>query len=225
MNGGSSYSEFVCFGDGHDDLVWILNRNIKTVASSCVNNEPDYKLQAGQIPTRMTIMRNLIYILLLVATVLVPAFGQKAAAGTNDPTKGVHDTFDRLVEGIKQADAAKVMGVYEKSDRILFFNNNGTATMGWDTMRQNRESLYTKTKNVSLDITGLRIEMLGKTAAYATCKWKQSQEFDGKLENASGRMTLVFKLIGKDWKIVHLHTSPDNPSATRPVFPSEKQNN
>jgi ketosteroid isomerase-like protein len=165
---------------------------------------------------------------LLVALALIVlcgmSYGQKAAAGTNDPTKGVHDTIDRLVEGIKQLDVDKVMSTYEKSDRILFFNNNGSVTIGWDNMKANRESLYAKTKNVTLELTGLRIEMLGKTAAYATCKWKQSQEFDGKLENASGRMTLVFKLIGKDWKIVHLHTSPDNPAPTRPVLPSERDN-
>lgn len=169
-------------------------------------------------------MRNLRYIFLLMIALSMSAYGQKAATGTIDPTKGIRETFDRLVDGIKTADAAKVMSVYEKSDRILFFNNNGTVTMGWDTMKANRESLYAKTKNVTLDITGLRIEMLGKTAAYATCKWKQSQEFDGKLENASGRMTLVFKQIGKEWKIVHLHTSPDNPPASRPVLPSEREN-
>jgi ketosteroid isomerase-like protein len=169
-------------------------------------------------------MKNIVFILLLSALFAVAAFGQKAAAGkAPDATTGVRDAFDRLVEGIKQSDAAKVMSVYEKSDRILFFNNNGTATIGWDNMRANRESLYAKTKNVSLDITGLRIEMLGKTAAYATCKWKQSQEYDGKLETASGRMTLVFRLIGKDWKVVHLHTSPDNPAASRPVLPSERE--
>lgn len=169
-------------------------------------------------------MKNISCILFLIAAASISAFGQKSAAGTPDPTKEVQATFDRLIEGIKQADAAKVMSVYEKSDRILFFNNNGTATIGWDNMKANRESLYAKTKNVSLDITGLRIEMLGKTAAYATCKWKQSQEFDGKPENASGRMTLVFKMIGKGWKIVHLHTSPDSPAATRPVLPSEREN-
>jgi ketosteroid isomerase-like protein len=68
----------------------------------------------------------------------------------------------------------------------------------------------------------VRIEMLGGTAAYLTCKWKQSQEYNGKLETASGRMTLVFQKIGKDWKIVHLHTSPDNPDPSRPVLPSER---
>jgi len=137
--------------------------------------------------------------------------------------KGVRDAFDRLVEGIKQADAAKVMSVYQNSDKILFFNNNGTATISWETMKKNRESLYANTKNVSLDVTGLRVEMLGKDSAYITCKWKQQQEYSGKLETASGRMTLVFRLIGKDWKVVHLHTSPDSPDAARPVFPSERE--
>jgi ketosteroid isomerase-like protein len=169
-------------------------------------------------------MKRVFLTFLTIVLAATCAFGQKAApAAKPDPTKGVRETIDRLVEGIKQVDVTKVMGVYEKSDRILFFNNNGSATIGWDTMKANRESLYAKTKNVTLELTGLRVELLGKTAAYATCKWKQSQEFDGKLESASGRMTLVFKLIGKDWKIVHVHTSPDNPAPTRPVLPSERE--
>jgi hypothetical protein len=36
-------------------------------------------------------------------------------------------------------------------------------------------------------------------------------------------MTLIFKKIGKDWKVVHLHTSPDNPPEGRPVLPSERE--
>lgn len=163
-----------------------------------------------------------VYVLIILAS--LSAFGQKAAVGKVDPSKGVHDAFDRLIDGIKQVDVDKVMASYEKSDRILIFNNNGSATIGWDNIKTNVTASYSKVTNVTLDITGLRIEMLGKTAAYVSCKWKQSQENDGKLENASGRMTLVFKLIGKDWKIVHRHTSPDNPAATRPVFPSEREN-
>jgi ketosteroid isomerase-like protein len=114
------------------------------------------------------------------------------------------------------------MSVYENSSRKLFFNNNGSVTQGWDAMKALREESYAKTKNVNIDVTGLRIEMLGPSAAYVTCKWKQSQEYNGNLENSSGRMTLVFKKIGTEWKVVHLHTSPDNPPATRPVAPSER---
>lgn len=166
--------------------------------------------------------------IIFTATVILLAFsaglGQKsAAAKPADPTKPIHDVIDRLVEGIRQSDADKAMSVYDNSDRILFFNNNGTVTQGWKTMKDLRTESYAKAKNVTLDITGLRIEMLGPTAAYATCKWKQSQETDGKLETSSGRMTLVFQKIGKDWKVVHLHTSPDAPAANRPVLPSERQ--
>lgn len=172
-------------------------------------------------------MKKTAFVLSIIFVFALTTFAQK----TNkpiivkpDPKKDVEATFNRLVEGIKQIDVTKVMSVYDNNDRILFFNNNGSATIGWENMKKNRETLYPNTKNVSLDITGLRIEILGKDAAYATCKWKQQQEYNGKLESASGRMTLVFRLIGKDWKIVHVHTSPDNPDASRPVFPSERVN-
>lgn len=154
------------------------------------------------------------------------ALGQKAAAAAKpDPSKGVRDAFDRLVEGIKQVDVAKLMSVYEKSDRTLFFNNNGSVTMGWTQMKENRDSSFAKTKNVALETTGVRVEMLSPTSAYVSFKWKQQQEYDGKLETASGRTTLIFKKIGKEWKAVHLHTSPDNPGLTRPVLDSERIKN
>lgn len=169
-------------------------------------------------------MKKITLIVFVVIICTIAGFGQKAAAAKVDPARGVHDAFDRLVEGIKQIDVDKVMSGYEKSPRLLIFNNNGSATIGWDTVKGNNEKIYAKLKNVSLEITGLHIEMFGRGGAYVTCKWKQSQENEGKLENASGRMTLVFKLIGKDWKIIHRHTSPDNPDASRPVFPSERPN-
>ena len=116
------------------------------------------------------------------------------------------------------------MSIYKNSEDILFFNNNGSVTRGWEQMKTNREASYKNASNVNLETTGVRVEMLGANSAYLTCKWKQQQETGGKLETASGRMTLVFQKIGKEWKVVHLHTSPDNPSATRPVLDSERTN-
>jgi ketosteroid isomerase-like protein len=170
-------------------------------------------------------MKNFAIVLLFMLAFAFTGFAQKnkGLVVKPDAKKEVQAAFDRLTDGIRQADWKKVMSVYDNSERILFFNNNGSATIGWENMRANRESLYANTKNVTLDITGLRVEILAKDSAYVTCKWKQTQEYKGKLESASGRMTLVFRLIGKDWKVVHLHTSPDNPDATRPVFPSERE--
>lgn len=169
-------------------------------------------------------MKKALFAILIVSLFSLAVYSQKAAVGKPaDPAKGVRDAFDRLVEGIEQVDAEKVVNAYDKSTRLLIFNNNGTATLGWDTVKSNVESTFARVKNVTLEITGLRVEMLGKTNAYVSCKWKQTQEFDGKLEDSSGRMTLIYKLVGKEWKITHRHTSPDRPDATRPVFNSERQ--
>ncbi len=172
---------------------------------------------------RMRNLRMMFAPVCLVLLLLLPALGQKAASAAKpDPTKPVRDAFERLLEGIRQADAAKVMSVYDNSPRTLFFNNNGTVTLGWETMKNNRESSYQKTKDVALEVKGVRVEMLGPAAAYISCTWTQSQIYDGKLENAAGRMTLIFKKVGKEWKVVHLHTSPSVPAADRPILDSEK---
>ena len=160
-------------------------------------------------------------VLLVISSV---TYAQKHSVAKADPAKAVRAAFDRLIDGIKQVDADKVLAAYEKSERLLVFNNNGSATIGWDNVKNNVTSSYVKAANVSLDVTGVRVEMLGTLSAYVSCKWVQRQEYDGKLENASGRMTLIYRKIGTEWKIVHRHTSPDNPGPTRPVLPSERAN-
>lgn len=168
-------------------------------------------------------MKKIIFLSFIILTLVFTAFGQKKTAAKADPAKEVRAAFDRLVEGIKQADAEKVMSVYDKNERTLFFNYNGTATIGWQNMMDNRKSTYANSKNVNLEPTGVRVEILSATSAYVSCKWKQSQEFKGDLESSSGRMTLVFKKIGKDWKVVHLHTSPDTALENIVIPASERE--
>lgn len=167
-------------------------------------------------------MKKIVVIFITIFVFVAAALGQKTATVKTDAAKDVRGAFDRLVEGIKQVDVDKVMAAYDKNDRILIFNNNGSATIGWDNLKANVTASYAKVSNVSLEVTGVRVELLGKSSAYLSCKWKQSQETDGKLESSAGRMTLVFVLSGKNWKIVHRHTSPDKPDPNRPVFPSER---
>jgi ketosteroid isomerase-like protein len=138
-------------------------------------------------------------------------------------SKSVRATFDKLIEGIRTTDVDMVTGVYQNSPNTLYFNNNGTVTRGWEQDRKNRESLYKNASDVKLEVRDVRVEMLGTTGAVVTSLWTQTQEYNGVPESASGRMTVVFKKIGKDWKAIHLHTSPDRPDTTRPVFPSERQ--
>ena len=169
-------------------------------------------------------MKKIAFISLLILIAAASSFGQKTAgaAAKAGPATSVREAFDRLAEGIRQVDATKVMSVYDNNERTLFFNNNGSVTMGWTQMKENRASSFAKTKNVTLETTGVRVEMLSPLSAYVSYKWKQTQEYDGKLESATGRTTLVFKKVGKDWKVVHTHVSPDNVPPTRPLLDSER---
>ena len=146
----------------------------------------------------------------------------KPKISTETPgSQSVVAAFNTLINGIRHADVNAVTSVYLESPRLILFNGNGTVTKGWDQMRRNRESSYPDIKDVKLDVRDLSITMLGRDGAVVSCLWTQSQTFKGTPETATGRMTLVFKRVGKDWKAIHLHTSPDRPDPSR-VLPSEQ---
>jgi ketosteroid isomerase-like protein len=146
-----------------------------------------------------------------------PAVTAAAAPGS----AAVQNAFNKLVDGIRHANVNEVTSVYWNSPRLALFNNNGTVTRGWDQLRKNRESSYPDLKDVKLDVRDVAITMLGRDGAVVTCLWTQSQNYKGTPESATGRMTLVFRRVGNDWKIIHLHTSPDKEDPSR-VMPSEQ---
>jgi ketosteroid isomerase-like protein len=145
----------------------------------------------------------------------------KMATSDAPGSQSVVAAFNALINGIRHADVKAVTSVYLNSPRLILFNSNGTVTRGWEQLRKNRESSYPDLKDVKLDVRDLSITMLGRDGALVSCLWTQSQTYKGTPETATGRMTLVFKRVGKDWKAIHLHTSPDKPDPSR-VLPSEQ---
>src|SRR3954453_4119921 len=136
-------------------------------------------------------------------------------------SEGVLAAFNKILEGIRRANVDEVTAPYWNSKQLILFNNNGTVTRGWDQMRKNRESSYPDMKDVKLEVRDVHVTMLGRDGALVTCLWTQSLNFKGAPETATGRMTLVFKRLGTDWKAIHLHTSNDKPDPSR-VTPSEQ---
>ena len=145
----------------------------------------------------------------------------ETSGGQTSPSGSVLAAFNNLLDGIRNADVKAATEAYQNTPRLLLFNYNGTVTKGWDQMKANRAASYPNMKDVKLEVRDLRVTMLGTAAALITCQWTQSMIFNGTPETDTGRMTIVFRKIGKDWKAVHLHTSPDNPDPSR-VPPSEQ---
>jgi ketosteroid isomerase-like protein len=137
-------------------------------------------------------------------------------------TLGPEAAFNALIEGIRHADIDAVTAAYWNDRRLSLFNYNGTVTKGWDQVRKNRESSYPEIKDVKLDVRDLSVTMLDVNSAVVTCLWTQSQSYKGVPETASGRMTLVFKRFGNEWKAIHLHSSPDMPNPAA-IPPSEQR--
>ena len=129
--------------------------------------------------------------------------------------------FDKIIEGIRRANVDMVTGGYWNNAALILFNYNGSVTKGWDQMRKNREASHPDIKDVKLDVRDRHVVMLGTNGAVVTCLWTQTQTYKGEPDSASGRMTLVFKRVGNEWKAVHLHTSPDKPDASR--IPASEQ--
>jgi ketosteroid isomerase-like protein len=143
------------------------------------------------------------------------------ATQTQPSGNPVVDAFNKLLDGIRKTDVNEVMSVYWNSPQLIHFNNNGTVTKGWQQVKKNRESSYPDLTDVKLEVRDVSVTMLGRDGAVVSCLWTQSQTYKGTPETATGRMTLVFRRIGKEWKAVHLHTSPDKPEPSR-VLPSEQ---
>jgi len=143
------------------------------------------------------------------------------AGGKVTSTGSVLAAFNNLLDGIRHADVKAATGAYQYTPRRVLCNYNGTVTRGWDQLKQNREASYPGMKDVKLDVRDLRVTMLGRDAALITCLWTQSMTFRGTPETDSGRMTIVFRKVGKDWKAIHLHTSPDRVDPTR--IPASEQ--
>lgn len=150
-----------------------------------------------------------------------PTTKRNSAGGSTAPSTGVLAAFDKIIEGIRKSDVDLYMSGYWNSPQLILFNYNGTVTRGWDQLKKNRESSFPQSTDVTLDIKDRHVTMLGTGGAVVTCVWTQSLTFNGKPETDTGRMTLVFRKVGNEWRAVHLHTSPDNPDPSR-VTPSER---
>jgi ketosteroid isomerase-like protein len=137
------------------------------------------------------------------------------SAQAASPSSAVLTAFNKIVNGIRHSNVDLYASGYWNNPSLILFNYNGSVTKGWDQMRRNREASYPDAKDVKLDIRDYHMQMLGRDGAVVTCLWTQTQSFKGVPDSASGRMTLVFKRVGTEWKAIHLHTSPDKPDASR----------
>jgi beta-aspartyl-peptidase (threonine type) len=147
-------------------------------------------------------LRSLPVVFLLIAVFAAAQISQKNAAPNDNAVEHVLRTQQ---DAWNHHDLDGFMAGYWNSAELTFFAG-AKQTGGWQATLDRYRTTYASPGHEMgmLEFSGLRIEMLGPSAAFVRGAWHLTMS-DGKTPH--GLFTLVFRKFPEGWKIVHDHTS------------------
>lgn len=117
----------------------------------------------------------------------------------------IRNMLERQAKDWNAGDIDAFMEAYWKSPRLTF-SSGGEVTRGWDKTLENYKKRYpTKDDMGYLKFSHLYIDELGEDHAMVLGRWYLRRD-----EPVGGSFTLVLRKFGKDWRIIHDHTSRDS---------------
>ncbi len=138
--------------------------------------------------------------LVLLMCVAAGAQEQKRDAKAEAAIRAV---LDAQAAAWNRGDIEGYMDGYARSDSIVFVSGDDL-TRGWQTVHDRYKKGYdTREKMGTLEFSDLEIKVISKDAAVAHGRWQLTRAAD----KPHGRFTLIFRRDGKNWRIVHDHTS------------------
>lgn len=116
--------------------------------------------------------------------------------------KTIQTIMDRQVKAWNEGNIDGFMEGYWKSDEFTF-QGGKKRLKGWETLRAMYKKNYAGEKMGKLEFTDIEMKPLGKDYVLVTAQWRVTS----KEEVKEGLFTLIFQRFGKDWKIIHDHSS------------------
>jgi ketosteroid isomerase-like protein len=164
----------------------------------------------------MTVGRRWIGSWLLVAAAVAaqaPA-QEKERKDPDDAARAVGAVLERQVDDWNKGDLDAFLSGYWNSPKVVF-QSGGQRFDGWEAMRQRYRRRYQAQGRAmgQLAFSALDVEALGPEAVLARGRWRLTLP-DG--TKPGGLFTVIFRKFPEGWKIVHDHTSAEEP-APRPA--------
>jgi beta-aspartyl-peptidase (threonine type) len=133
--------------------------------------------------------------------------GQVATAA--EPVAAIRAVLDRQEADWNRGDLEAFLEGYWKSPKVVF-QSGGDRHVGWEAMAQRYRKRYKAEGKAMgrLSFSKLEIELLGPEAALVRGDWRLVMR-DG--SSPGGLFTLIFRRFPDGWKIVHDHTSAEEP--------------
>jgi ketosteroid isomerase-like protein len=146
--------------------------------------------------------------------VSLAAVRSNSAISAEDPVHAIRAVLRQQQADWNKGDLDAFLTGYWNSPRVVF-QSGGNRYDGWEAMRDRYRARY-KAEGKAMGEVGfsaIDIEMLGTEAALVRGAWRLALP-DG--SKPGGLFTLIFRKFPEGWKIVHDHTSAEEPSKPKP---------
>jgi ketosteroid isomerase-like protein len=160
-------------------------------------------------PWRRSWMLIAILCVLLVAHVLLrlylPSWQNYAHA---EAESSVRKMLDEQVAAWNRGNLEEFMKGYWNSPDLRFYSKNGV-TSGWEgTIQRYRKAYQSEGEEMGqLTFSDLEIKPLGADTAWARGHWKVVTS----KKTSAGLFTLIWRRMPEGWRIIHDHTSVNDP--------------
>jgi ketosteroid isomerase-like protein len=162
----------------------------------------------------MTIVQRWVGSFVLAISALFGPISAQAQNGQEDATRAVRSVLDRQVADWNKGDLEGFLAGYWNSPKVVF-QSGGQRSDGWQAMRDRYRRRYQAEGKAmgQLAFSPIEIEPLGPEAILVRGGWRLTMP-DG--TKPGGLFTLILRRFPEGWKIVHDHTSAEEPTPPKP---------
>jgi len=155
-----------------------------------------------------------IIVLVSAATLVVGGSLSLTAQQTTAATvrTEVQQAVRAYVDAINKADAATLVEMYSREAGVTSVGD-GQITRGWDAIRSTADSIAGAEGKYKVATGSIDVTPLGPGHALALTSTILTVKSGDQEVQLRGAMTLVYKKIGAEWKIIHDHTSTVTPTS------------
>jgi uncharacterized protein (TIGR02246 family) len=125
----------------------------------------------------------------------------------------VQQAVRAYVDAINKADVATLVEMYSREAGVTSVGD-GQITRGWDAIRSTADSIAGAEGKYKVATGSIDVISLGPGYALALTSTILTVKTGDQEAQARGAMSLLFKKVGGEWKIIHDHTSTVTPAST-----------
>ena len=151
---------------------------------------------------------RLVTLPLLISLIFAGASLSADASGRAADRSAIRSVLTAQQDAWNQGDVDKVLVGYWHSPDLTFSGSSGISR-GWDGVMARYKKNYPDRATMGhLDFSGLEFHFLGKDAALVLGHWHLKRDKG----DVGGVFSLVWQRFLEGWRIVHDHTSADEPA-------------